>query len=420
MAHTDTSRSNRQPFPRRSVLIAFVGALAAFAVVLSGQASEWLQRAENFYADLRTSLFTERIAGDHNDVVLVSVGENVDASRSTFGARAQVDRARLARLIEIIDEGAPRAIGVDVPFTGAGDPVKDLALQRALREAKARVVLGVREEQGEAAREARAWSDRFLAGTGRAVGHVAALYEGDRVTRTDSGVLALSRIPDSFATLMARAQRPGVQRNFGRIAWLQKVDPDGWLSRWINLGAQQPFRLLYGEEIVDNTRALPARALANRLVVVTSGFAEIERHRTPLSALSGEAVPAAVIQAQAIARQLDGRSVGELQPRTTRLMLFWVAALAGIVGWYRRAGFAIGGWLVAIAALILADLIAYGWFGVSLPAVQALLIWLLAEAAGRSLRRVLRWEEANGRRWPIEEQATAELITLGSARKEPA
>lgn len=420
MVEGSTGRSLREPFPRRSLLIALLGALAAFTVVLSGQASEWLQRAEQFYADFRTSLFTERMVGDHPDIAIISVGENVDANRSTFGAKAQVDRARLAKLIEIIDEGAPRAIGIDVPLNAATDPVKDLTLQRALREAKARVILGVREEQGEVGQEQRAWSERFAAGTGRAVGHIASIYEGSRVVRYDSGALALSRTPDSFATLMARALRPEVRRNFGRIAWLQKVDGDGWLSRWINLGAQQPFPLLYGEEIIDNVKALPPRALSNKLVVVTSGFAEVERHRTPLTAWNGEAVPAAVVQAQAIAQLIDGRTVTELQPRTSRLLLFWIAAFAGIIGWYRRPGYNIGGWALALAAVVVADLSAYGWFGLTLPAVQALVVWLLGEAAGRSLRRILRWEEAHGRRWPIEDQATAELITLGSARKEPA
>lgn len=420
MVEGSTGRSLREPFPRRSLLIVLLGALAAFTVVLSGQASEWLQRAEQFYADFRTSLFTERMVGDHPDIAIISVGENVDANRSTFGAKAQVDRARLAKLIEIIDEGAPRAIGIDVPLKAATDPVKDLTLQRALREAKARVILGVREEQGEVGQEQRAWSERFAAGTGRAVGHIASIYEGSRVVRYDSGALALSRTPDSFATLMARALRPEVRRNFGRIAWLQKVDGDGWLSRWINLGAQQPFPLLYGEEIIDNVKALPPRALSNKLVVVTSGFAEVERHRTPLTAWNGEAVPAAVVQAQAIAQLIDGRTVTELQPRTSRLLLFWIAAFAGIIGWYRRPGYNIGGWALALAAVVVADLFAYGWFGLTLPAVQALVVWILGEAAGRSLRRILRWEEAHGRRWPIEEQATAELITLGSARKEPA
>jgi CHASE2 domain-containing sensor protein len=419
MVEGNTPRSAvRQPFPRRSLLIAIIGSLAAFAVVLSGQASEWMQRAEQFYADIRTSLFTERTFGDHPDIVLISVGDNVDANRSTFGARAQVDRTRLAKLIEIIDEGAPRAIGIDVPLTAAADPVGDLTLQRALREAKQRVILGAREERDEIGREQRAWSDRFIAGTGRAVGHIASIYEGSRVVRYDSGALALSRTPDSFATLLARAQRPEVRRNFGRIAWLQKVDGDGWLTRWINLGAQQPFRLLYGEEIVDNVKALPPRTLSNKLVIVTSGFAEIERHRTPLSALSAEAVPAAVVQAQAIAQLLDGRTIGELQPRTSRLLLFWIAAFAGIVGWYRRAGLNIGGWLVALIGLVAADVFAYTWLGLTLPALQSILVWILGEAAGRGLRHVLKWEETHGRRWPIEDQTTAELIPIGSARKE--
>lgn len=384
-------------------MTAIVATLAAFAVVLSGQGSDWMQRAEQYYGDIRTSLFTDKIGGDHPEIVLISVGDNVDARRSTLGQKVEVDHARLARLIEIVDDDAPRAIGIDVPFTGPTDPVKDLTLQRALREAKARVVFGVREDLQGVNQQGRIWSEKFIAGTGRAVGHIASLYEGSRVVRYDFGALALSRTPDSFATLMARAQKQEVRRNFGRIAWLQKVDYDGWFTRWFNLGAQQPFRLFYGEEIADNAKALPPRALSNRLVLITSGFAEIERHRTPLTAWSGEAVPPAQIQAQAIAQLLDGRTIADLPPRTSRMLLFTIAALAGIFGWYRRAGLSIGGWLLALVTLIVADVLAFSWLGLSLPALQAIVTWFLSEAAGHSLRRLLRFEEAHGRPWPIDE-----------------
>ncbi len=420
MVDTRSERRFRDPFPRWSLLIALASVLAAFAVVLSGQASSMLQRVEQFYGDVRTSLLSDRLFADHPDIVLVSVGENVDATRSTFGQKAELDRARLARLIEIIDDAAPRAIGIDVPFAGATDPVKDASLQRALREAKARVVFGVRDEAGGGNPERRAFSDRYIAGTGRAVGHIASLYEGDRVTRYDSGALALSRTPDSFAVLMARALRPEVRRNFGRIAWLQKVDPNGWVTRWVNVAAQQPFRLFYGEEIVDNTKALPVRALAGRLVMISSGFSEVERHRTPLTVMTGEAVPAIQVQAQAVAQLLDDRGVGELPPRTSRMLLFTLAVLAGIVGWYRGLRTSILGWLAALVALIAVDVFAYSWLGLVLPAVQMIVAWFLGEAAGRSLRRILAWEETNGRPWPLEDSGEAGLFDTGPAseRKE--
>lgn len=420
MVDTRSERRFRDPFPRWSLLIALSSALAAFAVVLSGQASSTLQYVEQLYSDVRTSLLSERSFADHPDIVLVSIGENVDATRSTFGQRAELDRARLARLIEIIDDAAPRAIGIDVPFGGPTDQVKDQALQRTLREAKARVVFGVREEASGASAERRAYSDRFIAGTGRAVGHIASLYEGDRVVRFDSGALALSRTPDSFAVLMARALRPEVRRNFGRIAWLQKVDPNGWVTRWVNVAAQHPFRMFYGEEIIDNPKTLPVRALAGRLVMITSGFSDVERHRTPLTVLSGEAVPAIQVQAQAAAQLLDGRTVGDMPARTTRLMLFTLALLAGIVGWYRGLRTSIAGWLLALVALVVADVFAYSWLALTLPAVQMIAAWFLGEAAGRGLRRILVWEEANGRPWPIEDTGDPGIFSAGTVRKEQA
>ena len=298
--------------------------------------------------------------------------------------------------------------------------VTGLVIIRLAESALARVVFGVREEASGAIAERRSYSDRFIAGTGRAVGHIASLYEGDRVVRFDSGALALSRTPDSFAVLMARALRPEVRRNFGRIAWLQKVDPNGWVTRWVNVAAQHPFRMFYGEEIVDNPKTLPVRALAGRLVIITSGFSDVERHRTPLTALSGEAVPPILVQAQAAAQLLDGRTVGDLPARTTRLMLFTLALMAGIVGWYRGLRTSIAGWLLALVALVVADVFAYSWLALTLPAVQMIAAWFLGEAAGRGLRRILVWEEANGRPWPIEDTGDPGIFSAGTVRKEQA
>ena len=412
------------------MLIALAAALAAFAMVLSGQANGIVQAVEQFYSDMRTSLFSDRLSADHPDIVLISVGDNVSADRATFdaGSRTTIDRARLARLIEIVDEAAPRAIGLDVRITGPSEPAKDAALQSVLREAKARVVLGIRESSGSASSERQLWTDRFVAGTGRAVGHIASIYDGNRVTRFDSGPLALSRTPDSFAVLMARALRPEVRRSFDKIAWLQKVDNSGWFTRWFNLGAQQPFRLLYSEDLLENSKSIPVRALSGRLVMVTSGVADIERHRTPLSVWSGESVPSIYVQAQAAAQLLDGRSVAEPDPRTSRLLLFALAMIAGVIGWYRRPGLHIGGWVIALVALMVLDTIAYAWLGLMLPTVQTIAAWFLGEAAGHSLRRLLSWEERNGHPWPMasdgdgsaREIGTEELFAPGPGRKEQA
>jgi len=48
------------------------------------------------------------------------------------------------------------------------------------------------------------------------------------------------------------------------------------------------------------------------------------------------------------------------------------------------------------------DAMAYTWYGLMLPIVPALLLWLLGEIAGRSLRRILEWEERHGHQWPLE------------------
>lgn len=405
MAYTNSKPSGKAAFPRRWLIIALASLAAAFAVVLSGHSAGFLQRFEQGFADLRSALFSDRIVGDHPNIVIVSVGSNVSSTRATFDRRnVEVDRAELARLIDAIDDSAPRAIGFDVPLRGAGDPLKDQALQKSLREAKSRVVVGMRSTTIEVNAERRVWLERFLKGTGRNFGHVTTLYDEGlgRAVAVDSGAQAIGAVPDSFALLLARALRPEVRREFGSIAWLQKVEDSGWLGRVFNTGGQQPFTTLYAEDLLDATKSPPTRQLAGRLVLISTGLAEIERHRTPLTLWTGETLAPIQIQAQAIAQLLDQRFVSEIPTRTLRLGLFALACLAGFIGWYRGPGWHIPGTILTLAALTAIDALAYSWRDLALPLVPALIVWLLGETAGRCLRGILNWEESHGQHWPIE------------------
>lgn len=410
MTKNDAQRKVADPFPRWSVPVVMAAIAAAFLLVLSSERVPLLPSVERGLSDFRTALFSDRISGDYPDIVIVSVGENVSSTRATFSGRdVEVDRSLLARVVDAIDASAPRAIGIDVPLNGASDPAKDQSLQRALREAKARIVIGLRSSPTQAPPERRAWLERFVAGTGRAVGHISTLYDvaQKRAIAVDSGALAIGPIPDSFSLLMARALRPNVQRDFGQIAWLQRGDDSGWLSRWINIGAQQPFRVIYADDLFDEKLQGVNRQLTGRLVLVTTGLAEIERHRTPVTIWTGEEVAPIQIQAQAIAQLLDGRGLFVLEPRAFRLLLFALACMAGLVGWYRGPGWHIAGTLFVLMLLVGADALAYSWYNLILPVIPGVVVWLLGETAGRGLRRIMRWEERNGQRWPIEEDVRA-------------
>lgn len=406
MTKNDALRKAAEPFPRWSVAAAVAAVTAAFLLVLSSERVPLLPSVERAISDFRTALFSDRTAGDYQEIVIVSVGDNVSATRATFSGReVDVDRSQLARIIDVIDASAPRAIGLDVPLNGAGDSTRDQSLQRALREAKARVVIGVRSTAMQSNPERRAWLERFVAGTGRSAGHISTLYDTGltRAVAVDSGVQAMGPLPDSFSLLMARALRPNVQRDFGQIAWLQRVDDSGWFSRWLNLGAQQPFRIIFADDLFDEKLQNVNRQLTGRLVLLTTGMAEIERHRTPLTVWTGEELTPIQIQAQAIAQILDGRGVFVLESRAFRLVLFAIACLGGLVGWYRGPGWRIGGTLVALLLLIGADAFAYSLYNLILPIIPAIALWLLGELAGRRLRRIMRWEESNGQQWPIVE-----------------
>ena len=400
---TTTLTAVADTFPRWSMLSAVAALLASFAMLLSGHGSLILQGLEQRVDDFRTAFFSDRIAGDHPKIVIVSVGENVSPTRVTLEKKVDFDRGQLARLIDAIDDSAPVAIGFDVPLAGAGDPAKDQALQRSLREAKGRVVLGIRGSGADVIAERRVWLDRFIAGTGRPTGHITTLYDGARAVRVDSGVQAIGAVPDSFSLLMARALRPTVERDFGNISWLQKVDDSGLFSRFLNLDSQSPFLVLSAASLIDNTKPLPTSQLRGRLVLVTTGLAEMEWHRTPLTIWTGETYAPIQIQAQAIAQLLEGRSTSAMSPRGLRMGLFTLACLAGLIGWYRGPGWHIPGTLLALGIILALDAMLYSSYGLTLPLVPALLLWLLGEIAGRNLRRVLGWEERYGHRWPLPE-----------------
>ena len=67
--------------------------------------------------------------------------------------------------------------------------------------------------------------------------------------------------------------------------------------------------MLFADDLIDTTKQMPTRALAGRLVLVTTGIAEIERHNTPLTLWTGEALAPIQIQAQAIAQIIDRRGI---------------------------------------------------------------------------------------------------------------
>jgi CHASE2 domain-containing sensor protein len=404
MTDMKSPRTGTDPFPAWAVFFALLAAAAAFAVILSGYGAFVVQRAEQVYSDFRTSLLSDRIISDHPDIVMVSVGENATPSRTTFGGRIEIDRAQLARLIDAIDDSSPRAIGFDVALSGQSEAAKDQALQRALRDAKSRVVLGVRPDRGELSVDRRAWVNRFLTETGRAKGHITAIQEGARVVRVDGGELAIGPIPDSFATLMARARLPDTPRLFGPIAWLQKVDDASVFSRFLNIGGQQPFRVLYADDLLDATKPLPTRQLANKLVIVTSGLGELDgRITTPLTAWTRETVAPIQVQAQAIAQLVDGRTAGDLPARTSRLLLFALACLGALAGWYRSRGWNIGAAVLTLLVLFVLDSVFFAWFNINLPLVEGLVTWILGEIVGRQMRRILQWEERYGQPWPIDQ-----------------
>jgi len=117
---------------------------------------EPLAALERQIDDVATAHFTPAADGPHPDVAVVAID---DATIAAHPPRSPINRNLLARLIEILEAGNPRAIGIDILLTHPTDEAADRRLAQALRASEVPVVVATALDEGQPQPLAQAFDD---------------------------------------------------------------------------------------------------------------------------------------------------------------------------------------------------------------------------------------------------------------------
>jgi CHASE2 domain-containing sensor protein len=377
-----TAKSVRsQPSPTFSPLAVALAAIIAvvstgFLAVLLPRYAPGLLRFEHALADLRTSLFSDQRPSQHPGVAVVFITDETLKDHKTL---LPVDRALLAKLVDAVDAAGARAIGLDFLFYRTAPVDNEETLIDSLRRARAKIVLAAADERLNLNEQQVARQAAFIAATGRPAGYVNLAVERDWVVRFKAKPAGPNpAFPKSFAGLLAESAGAPPAEPRGRIAWLK--EPEDGTEAFLRV----PAETLLGP--ADAPAAQFAReGLKDKVVIIGGLFADMDQHLTPLSALSNEKMPGAVIHAHMVAEQLDGRRVRQFEVDTfaARLELAALAAVGFLVGWryhMKRQGLLTGS--LATVTIVAFDTIVFWGLRIVLPFVLALMAWFIGEWTG--------------------------------------
>ncbi|MDX2203748.1 MAG: CHASE2 domain-containing protein [Hyphomicrobiaceae bacterium] len=382
-------RPARRPAKRgarvRILLLRIVagGALAvaaAFLLETAGRDFPLILRVEHQLADWRTGLLSDRPAGQNARIAVVLID---DRSLRSLPYTSPIDRGYLAGLVRRLDEAGAKAIALDIVFQRPTEPAKDEALAKALREARAEIVIAVGDERTWGLDEEEvAYQRAFAASTGRATGYVNLDADRDGVVRHRLGPNAEGSYPVSFAARVAQADGARDDDPAGRMAWLKRP-----------LDNTDTFFKINAAAVMDDgpVGKLLRERLAGRLVLIGGAFIDRDLHRTPLFARDGEAgreiVHGVFLHAHAIAQILDGRYVRETASLPVVLLVSFAGFMLG--SGFQGRGFR---WLTGglwTAVLIGVDLALYWQLRWVVPYVMATLGWVAGVVSGYIAARML-------------------------------
>jgi adenylate cyclase len=333
---------------------------------------------EHWSSDLRTRYLSKRPATQHGRITFVYV---TDKTLEPHAYVSPTDRQLLADLVRAIDAAEPSVIGFDFIIDRPTEPAKDEALMAALRDAKAKVVVGAIDEPLVKAKR-RSFQASYLKKVNRPAGHVYfdARYDllivSDQVIRHMAGPQQKHDHPRSFARQIVDAVGSYPEPRSTYISWLLEPE-DG----------SETFQSLPAEQVLGRSGTpLPLKdMLKGRIVLIGGNFLDRDQHLVPLSVVSNARYPGLFIHGQIVAQLLDGRSLTTL---SLPLQLA-VIALSGLLGlWlgYRQRWILLGPDLPSLVGLVLAGMAAFVYADLILPYTGMLLAWFSGLAVGRYAR----------------------------------
>jgi CHASE2 domain-containing sensor protein len=312
----------------------------------------------------------------HDRIALVYVTED---TVSRFAYTTPTDRRLLADLVQAIDAAGAAVIGLDFIFDRKTEDAKDSALKDAIRDARAKVVLG-RLGGGFDAEPPEGFEKDFIAATNRPAGHLyfdehhSSLVISDDAIRKMASQSAGSSATRSFAEVLAEAAETTPRDTSSYIAWLN--EPEDGTETFLTLSADTVLNT-NGKTPPDLIRKL----LQNKIVLVGGNFFDRDQHLIPFSVLSHHRYPGLFVHAQILDQFLEHRGISTVGAIGTGLL----AAAAAAFGFWsgRRSG---NRYLLlefaTVLALVIIGILAFVLGGVIFPYTSTLLAWVAGAGGG--------------------------------------
>ncbi len=327
------------------------------AVATGSRATKPVDYLETIIDDIAVSQLTPDAEKPHPGVAVVGID---DATIDQLPWRSPINRGFLADLLEVLDNGRPAAIGIDITFFEPSfDPSHDERLAEVLSKMQAPVVLAtaLKRDSPDSGLMRRLLIPMFEDSPAITALANLPVDQDDRTLRNFRTAFAddAGNLHDTLAAVLARMAGVEVQRStedilidwYGRPSYQDRPLPGGGFA---------------GEPTVATFSALnmikvPAIAmfLKDKIVLVGATFeGSFDFLRTPFEMIGVKENSFAGVfgHAQIIAQLLDGRSRPVVGP-IVGVLLVLGAVIVGMVLAFLR--------LPAVIPLILALLLPIGW-----------------------------------------------------------
>jgi len=378
-------KSLKAGLPTFSIVAVLICILMAAALAYK-PFREKLSKIEYWTSDWRTVFLADRTLHEHAKIVIVTF--NYD----TFGGeKTPIPRDFHAQVIQAIDAMQPRAIGLDFYFLQAQSEEADRKFIKAIRDAKAPVVVGAVDKSATQFVPSQfEYQKKFLANAGRASGYINLQFDSGNVVRVTSPPLDGSQFRESFAYQLAKrggADVSGIASRSAsiRIAWLVGPNFD-----------TQPFTIIPAQDILKQSEMANGNettsAIKDKIVLTGIDFPYLDDHETPFTVWSGKEMKGVMIHAQVIAQLLDGRYLHDLTTAGRNLFLGATGLIGFILSWlFWRRPLDVTGLGVATVVLVGLDAVSFSIFRTALPLFFALYIWFIAVTLGHHVKSIIWW-----------------------------
>jgi len=370
--------------PNRSgVWITVVAALSALIAICTVQFLAPINNLEKKLADIRMAAM-EVPKPPSDQIIVVAIDEE---TLEQFAYRSPIDREFIANLIEKIDAGKPKAIGVDVLIDQASEPTKDSRLYSVIRETTAPLHFSFTSDGAFVTEAQLEYMQAFVPPENRMESKLLSDPFDGLVRRISTGGIKVGQKinydennPPSFAAVMARYLDVPMPTRPREIAW-RPLSEDG----------EEPIPIISANYL----SYLPSDLFTDKVVLIGAVLSITDRHPTPLSIIDDGyrgLMPGVLIQAHAIDSLVSGAREPISPPILTVFLVAALTALGVLISQLRKGLlFNVALSLVAIAGYWVFAIIGYGYgvgmLPILMPSLALLLsVWMMDLVIGRAER----------------------------------